>query len=344
MEEDEDGRKWKWTWKWRTYNLAEFPSFGFNHRGINVFEKEYTTFIHMGQAITSSQFYVYGRYVSTKTGYLKHVAQYTAKVQPCVYEPPSSTTSDGVSLSGLAVVVTGANSGIGLSVATYCAGKNATVYLLCRSAVRAGEAVESIKKAVGNPAADLRVVECDVGSMPSVRAAMAEVGRQQGGRPLHSVVCNAGVMNTKREVVDGLEQMLATHLVIGSYLLAKLADPLMDQKEGRVVFVSSGGMYNSKFPLLGDREFRAPHHIRRANGLRLREARAGAPRRAADVRLGREGRVLPPWLGGYPCGQRGVRREQEVAGADAQRVGGRRGHLPPCCLQQERASGRGVLS
>ena len=205
----------------------------------------------MGQAITSSQFYVYGRYVSTKTGYLKHVAQYTAKVQPCVYEPPSSTTSDGVSLSGLAVVVTGANSGIGLSVATYCAGKNATVYLLCRSAVRAGEAVESIKKAVGNPAADLRVVECDVGSMPSVRAAMAEVGRQQGGRPLHSVVCNAGVMNTKREVVDGLEQMLATHLVIGSYLLAKLADPLMDQKEGRVVFVSSGGMYNSKFPSWG---------------------------------------------------------------------------------------------
>ena len=186
---------------------------------------------------------------ATKTGYLSHKSAYKSPVQDQVFVPPSSSSSDGVSLSNLAVVVTGANSGIGLSVATYCAGKNARVYMLCRSVPRASEAAQGIKSLVNDPSADVRVVECDVGSAASVREAIAEVQRQQCGSPLHAVVCNAGVLNSERVLVDGgLEQTLATHLVVGSYLLSKLAQPLLDPNEGRVVFVSSGGMYNGKFP------------------------------------------------------------------------------------------------
>ena len=42
---------------------------------------------------------------------------------------------------------------------------------------------------------------------------------------------------------------LASHFIFGSYLLGTLAQPLLRKSpEPRVVFVSSGGMYNSKFP------------------------------------------------------------------------------------------------
>jgi hypothetical protein len=48
---------------------------------------------------------------------------------------------------------------------------------------------------------------------------------------------------------EGVEQTFATHLLLGTYLLTELAIPLLqNSSDPRVVVVSSGGMYNTKFP------------------------------------------------------------------------------------------------
>lgn len=54
---------------------------------------------------------------------------------------------------------------------------------------------------------------------------------------------------------EGVETTFATHLLFGTYLLGekllpylKAVSPEGGDNEGRVVIVSSGGMYNHKFP------------------------------------------------------------------------------------------------
>ena len=65
------------------------------------------------------------------------------------------------------------------------------------------------------------------------------------------MVCNAGVLlNERVETSEGYETTFACHLLNGSYLLSTLLIPQLKAagNEARTVFVSSGGMYNSKFP------------------------------------------------------------------------------------------------
>ena len=87
----------------------------------------------MGQTITTTQFYLKGRRQSTLTGYLRHKTKYTEPVQGSVFVNPDDADSDGFDMSEKVVIVTGANSGIGMDLATYAAGKNAKVYMFCRS-------------------------------------------------------------------------------------------------------------------------------------------------------------------------------------------------------------------
>ena len=66
---------------------------------------------------------------------------------------------------------------------------------------------------------------------------------------LDALVCNAGVLlNEKTMTPEGVETTFASHLCFGSYLLTRELLPLLKKSEGRVVYVTSGGMYNSKFP------------------------------------------------------------------------------------------------
>lgn len=62
-------------------------------------------------------------------------------------------------------------------------------------------------------------------------------------------MCNAGVLlNERSETAEGHEVTFASHLLFGSFYLGRLLKPRMDKSEGRIVFVSSGGMYNTKWP------------------------------------------------------------------------------------------------
>lgn len=148
-------------------------------------------------------------------------------------------------LVGEHVVVTGASSGLGTAAALGLARLGATVHLVGRSRDRLDQAAASIRRAV--PHADLEVDVCDVSDLDAVRAYAADVSQRVDA--LHSLVHDAGVMPPQRTTsAQGHELALATH-VLGPLLLTLLLRPTLRAAagSGRVVWVSSGGMYAHPF-------------------------------------------------------------------------------------------------
>lgn len=197
----------------------------------------------MGQTLSSSNFFFYGKKHFTQKGYLKHVKRYNEPVQTSALAIDG--VKDGVKLDGRVVVITGANSGLGKEVATYSAAKGARVYMLCRSKNKAETAKQEIIKATGND--KVEVVLVDVSDLDQIRSAAKEIESRE--QKIHALVCNAGVLvKDKMMTPQGFEATFASHLLGGSYLLSKLLMPLVKaEKEGRIIFTTSGGMYN--FPL-----------------------------------------------------------------------------------------------
>jgi len=207
----------------------------------------------MGSAISTTQFYLYGRKHFRQPGYLENVKHYKDPVQECANIGLNQAGSDGVCLQDKVVVITGSNSGIGKELATYAAAKGAKLFMVCRSEKRALEArteiLESIKSDPNVDANNVQVLLCDLGETKEVRRLVKEI---QGKTPKVDVlVCNAGVLlNDRQETSDGNEVTFATHLLCGSYMLSTLLIPQLEAagEEARVVFVSSGGMYPNPFP------------------------------------------------------------------------------------------------
>jgi len=200
----------------------------------------------MGAAISATQFYLYGRKNFTQTGYAKHLAKYTMPVQNSPTIGIGSEGADGVNLAEKVVVITGANSGIGKVIATYAAAKDAKVYMFCRSKDRAETARKEIVEATKNDSVE--VVLIDLGELASVRKAVQELQTKE--KKVDVLVCNGGVLlNEKQTTKEGNEVTFASHLLGGSYLLSQLLLPQFNAAEDpRIIFVSSGGMYNTPFP------------------------------------------------------------------------------------------------
>jgi len=201
----------------------------------------------MGQTITTTQFYLYGRKYFTRNGYLKSKKSYIMPVQDKANLKIEEPGSDDVNLTDKVIVVTGANSGIGKEIATYAAAKGAKVFMLCRSKSRAYTARDEIVSLTRND--NVKVLLADLAEFQQVRNVAKEL--QTCVEKVDCLVCNAGVLlNDRRETSEGNEVTISCHLIGGSYLLSTL---LLNQlkaagRESRVVFVSSGGMYNTKFP------------------------------------------------------------------------------------------------
>ena len=145
-----------------------------------------------------------------------------------------------VDLSGKTALVTGANSGIGKATAAALARLGARVVMLCRDKARGRAAREELERETGRKAFD--VVRLDVSDLAAVRRA----GEALAGGPVDVLVHNAGVLPDRRQTTaDGLELTLATNLV-GPFLLTGLLLPALARAKGRVVQVSSGGMYTQR--------------------------------------------------------------------------------------------------
>ncbi|MDH5670568.1 MAG: oxidoreductase [Myxococcales bacterium] len=139
-------------------------------------------------------------------------------------------------LSGKTVLITGANSGIGFEAARAFAGKSAEVVLACRSLERAQRARERI--VAEHPSARLELLELDLASLGSVRAAAERFVQQE--KPLHVLCNNAGVMAIPRQLTeDGFEMQLGVNHFGHFALTGLLLDALKAADSARVVTVTS---------------------------------------------------------------------------------------------------------
>ncbi|HVN38504.1 MAG TPA: oxidoreductase [Myxococcota bacterium] len=146
------------------------------------------------------------------------------------------THADVPSQRGRTIVVTGANSGIGLEAAKTLAGAGAHVVLACRDPRRADAAAASLRAA--HPDARLEVLPLDLASLASVREFASAFSARHAR--LDVLVNNAGVMAIPRRVTaDGFEMQLGTNH-LGHFALTGLLLPrLLAAPAPRVVTVSS---------------------------------------------------------------------------------------------------------
>ncbi len=137
--------------------------------------------------------------------------------------------------SGKVMIVTGANSGLGLASARALAEKGATVIMACRSEVRGQQALEEVAKTAAT-APHLLVL--DLSDLQSVRR-FAEQIKEQYDR-LDVLLNNAGIMATPYgTTVDGFEQQIGVNHLGHFALTGRLLELLMGTPGSRVVNVSS---------------------------------------------------------------------------------------------------------
>ena len=146
------------------------------------------------------------------------------------------TAADIPDQTGRTIVITGANSGLGLRSAEALAAKGARVLLACRNATKAATALESVKAKATGATPEVRTL--DLQSLASVRDCASGLADELDS--LDVLMNNAGVMAVpKATTEDGFETQLGTNH-LGHYALTGLLLPtLLAAAEPRVVTVSS---------------------------------------------------------------------------------------------------------
>lgn len=147
------------------------------------------------------------------------------------------STRDRWDLEGRVIVLTGATSGIGRAAAERLLASGATVVVVGRDRARTAAACESLGSAVGR---EVPFVLADMADRAAVRDAAAEILRRWPR--VDVLVHNAGALLAQRTEVDGIEATVAAQ-VVGPFLLTSLLLDRLRSSSGRVVTVSSGGMY-----------------------------------------------------------------------------------------------------
>ena len=124
---------------------------------------------------------------------------------------PIRSMRNAFRLDGKNAVITGGNRGLGFGIAQAMAESGANVAILCRDRQKADEALEQLKPFGGTYMA----FDCDVTSLPSVRAAAAEVAEKFGDTDI--LVNNAGV-SCVSELLDMDENLTDWYNVVNTDL------------------------------------------------------------------------------------------------------------------------------
>ncbi len=145
------------------------------------------------------------------------------------------STEDIPDLTAKTIVITGANSGLGLETARVLAEHGARVTIAVRNAAKGAEAADKI----GHGS---EVRSLDLASLESVRAFAADWGEA----PIDILINNAGVMYTPElRTADGFELQIGTNH-LGHFALTNL---LLGHITGRVVTVASNAHKPGKVDL-----------------------------------------------------------------------------------------------
>lgn len=135
------------------------------------------------------------------------------------------------------VLVTGANSGIGLATVLELAGAGYEVIGTVRSAAKA----DTVAAAAAERGVTVQTIELDVTDADSCTAGMAEVARRTDGGPW-AVVNNAGYVQAGavEDIDDALVRAQLETNLVAPMRIARLALPAMRARgEGRIVNISS---------------------------------------------------------------------------------------------------------
>jgi len=153
----------------------------------------------------------------------------------------SRAFEDLPSMAGSTVVVTGGTGGIGRAAAQRMARLGATVVVVGRDPDKIGDTVAAIRDAGGDAAAE----RADLSLIGDVKALAGRLLARFSH--IDVLVNNVGVLLPERTVTSaGLEATFATNL-LGHFVLTGLLIPrLVESAPGRIINVSSGGMYAAR--------------------------------------------------------------------------------------------------
>src|SRR5579863_7929478 len=147
------------------------------------------------------------------------------------YGSTAEQVTEGLSLVGQTILVTGCNSGIGQETCRVLALRGALVLGTARTKEKAMTACATLPgKAVG--------YSCELSDPSAVLGCVAAI--KADGHQLDAIICNAGIMMLpKLEKSHGYELQFFTNYIGHFMLVTGLLDQLRD--EGRVVMLSSEG-------------------------------------------------------------------------------------------------------
>lgn len=134
------------------------------------------------------------------------------------------------------IIITGANSGLGLETAKKIAkNKDYEVILACRNIEKANKAKEEIEVETTNN--NIIVMKLDTSSLESVRKFVQEFKKLN--KKIYGLINNAGISSMGHDGVsqDGIEIVCATNY-LGHFLLTNLLLPFME-KESKIFNVTS---------------------------------------------------------------------------------------------------------
>jgi len=166
-----------------------------------------------------------------------------------------------MTLSGKTCVITGANSGLGFTIAKKIAAQNAETIIVCRNTEKGERAILEIKREMPN--ANVKSMVCDLSSIKSIQNFVKEFKAQYS--KLDVLFNNAAVMRkTRKETEDGFEMMFQVNYLASFILMNSLLDQLKKGSSPQIInngrpsyklrldmddlqFAKSYNMYNSFF-------------------------------------------------------------------------------------------------
>lgn len=136
------------------------------------------------------------------------------------------------------VIVTGANSGIGFSIAKLLISLDAFVVFACRDETRAKLAMEKIK--LDYPNAKMSYVYFDQSTFDTSKRSIEEI-INSNNLDFDSIIFNAGILSPKENILneDGLPLTISTNYLNVIYISEALSKLVNKEKEVRFIYQSS---------------------------------------------------------------------------------------------------------
>ena len=158
------------------------------------------------------------------------------------------TPLDSYDLSGQTVVLTGGTSGLGRSAADELASLGASLVLVARDPEKTRRVTDEIAATYDTDR--VSSVIADLADLAQVRSASEQILEQHP--VINSLIHNAGALFPERRTTDDGTEITTQLMVAAPFLMtALLLTPLEAAAPGRVITMSSGGMYTSGLTVSG---------------------------------------------------------------------------------------------